>query len=344
MNSDLRARASSHFEQYLQDFLTRGETTGLPAERLSEFEWEQLNDTLKPKGVVLVPAMSGGVLYYWFRKYFLDNDNKIKSYNAGRDKFIDILIQQIKTRYPNLSEAAIKGMIKSGGNTGDIYEKLRYKQDGKYTDVSQQEFEDAFVYALQSCGNKDILTRIPFYHHWNPRVYDNTSVLNTSYRGANWPDNRKIEMDGSQHWTWFRKCAGAVLPPVIDSRNRKGFHISLNVRVTKRLLQILDNILMEDGGRYISSYKFPKTDFYDEIMTRHDPVTIYTNARNPELEARITRAVQPFVRSSEGMIGEMLGNGVCINPETSTGQNGISVGQQISEDIANMIRQYQDRL
>lgn len=94
----------------------------------------------------------------------------------------------------------------------------------------------------------------------------------------------------------------------------------------------------ERGG--ILYYWFRKyyLDTNDKITTRHDPVTIYISARNPELEARITRAVQPFVRSNEGMIGEMLGNGVCINPETSTGQNGISVGQQISQDIANYIK------
>ena len=336
MNIDfLRARASSHFEQYLNDFLISGETTGLPAERLSESEWEQLNDTLKPKGVVLVPKERGGILYYWFRKYYLDNNNKINSYDAGREKIVDIITKQIRAKYPNLSETTIKEMIKTGGNVGDIYEKLRYKQDGKYTDVSQQQFQNAVIYALYSCGNKDTLVQIPFYHHWNPDEYRDTYVFNMR---VDWKANRTIEMSGTQDWTWFRKCGGAVLPPVYDPRNPKGFHISLNVRVTEELLRVLDNILIEDGGRYISSYKFPKGNFYDEITTRHDPVTIYISARNPELEARITRAVQPFVRSNEGMIGEMLGNGVCINPETSTGQNGISVGQQISQDIASYIK------
>mgnify|MGYP006936039252 CR=1 FL=1 len=49
------------------------------------------------------------------------------------------------------------------------------------------------------------------------------------------------------------------------------------------------------------------------------------------------RAVAPFVRSNDGMIGESLGKGVCINPETSS--MGISVGKAMAIDIVNMVQQ-----
>lgn len=343
MDSNLRARASSHFEQYLQDWLTRNETVGLPAERLTESEWQQLNDSLKSMGVRLVPKVRNGILYYWFT-----NTETAKSeaeiLNQGREKIIDLLVKQIKEKYSNLPEANIRAMIEAGGNYGDIYEKLRYKQDGQYNDISKEEFEDAVIYALQSCGNKNELIQLAFYHHWDPSVYYETNALNMSFRGFDWPDNRIINMDGGQDWTWFRSCDGAIMPPVYDPKNPKGFHLSLNVRVTSKLLKALDDILMADGGRYIQYYKFPKADYYTNVVTRYDPVTIYMYSRNPELEARIVRAIQPFVRSSEGLTGEMLGRGISISPETSEGSNSLSVGQKISQDIAHMINQYSDRL
>ncbi|MBR0212961.1 MAG: hypothetical protein IJQ55_05140, partial [Alphaproteobacteria bacterium] len=105
-------------------------------------------------------------------------------------------------------------------------------------------------------------------------------------------------------------------------------------------VEIGDGIMVADGGRYIDSYKFPKTSYYDKhILKRHDPVTIYISARNPELEKKIADAVRPFVRSNEGLIDEMLGYGVSISPETSgTSENDLSVGQQAALNISQIIK------
>ena len=66
------------------------------------------------------------------------------------------------------------------------------------------------------------------------------------------------------------------------------------------------------------------------------------NARNIQLEQKIANAVQPFVRSNDGLVGEMLGRGVSISPETSS--TGVSVGKQVAIDISKFISQYKDRL
>ena len=344
MDSLLRIKASSNFEKHLQEFIQKGKSTGLPTERLTKIEWEKLNEELKTIGVQLVLRPHGnGVLYYWFAKYNQPTMNKTDSFNRGMTNAFNLLLSEIRNKYPNIPDAAIIEMIKTGGqDTGDIYKKLRYKQDGRYTGTSKQDFENAFIYALQSCGNRDELKSLPFIHNWNPREYENTSAFNMTIRRGFWPIGRNIKMTGNQDWTWFRRVVGNVLPPIKDLRNPNGFHISLNVNINDKILSALDDILMEDGGRYIQSYKFPKTSFYDDVVLRHDPITIYMHARNPEIERKIVRAVQPFVRSNDGLIGEMLGGGVSISPETSS--TDMSVGEKVSMDIANLISQYKDRL
>ena len=310
--NDLRNRASKNFEKYLNEFLTDRKNAGLPGSRLTQEEWTQLNKSLLESGVQLVPYTQDGRTYYWFTEASKPMD-KISIFAHGREKVENKLIEIIQQKYPNLSTNTILNILRSENPTNDnmIYRMLRYKQDGQYTDVSQQEFEDAFNYARTSCSKK----------------YSNGRYLN---------------MHGWQHWTWFRFCGGNTEAPAINPKNPNGFHISLNVRVTKDLLKILDDFLIKDGGKYIHSYKFPKTNFYNEILSRHDPVTIYTNARNPELEKQIANAIQPFVRSNDGLIGDMLGKGISISPETSNANSGISVGQAVSMNIANIIRQHGD--
>lgn len=342
--TNLRNRASSNFERYLNMFLQTGEKKGLPAGRLRPEEWNELNQNLKSVGVILVPRIHpDGYIYYWFSKSQnqpMNSDEKKQSFTEAKQSVMDSLVSQIKSKYNNIPDFVIRKMIESNADEEAIYNYLRFKQDGEYNDVSKQEFENAFIYAFQSSGNKDLLTQIAFHHHWNPAEHRIDSLPNVSERGSDWPRDRYIEMSGTQNWTWFRSCKGAVFNPVQDRNNPDGYHMALNVRITKRLLQILDDILIADGGRYIHSYKIPK-DFID-VRSRHDVVTIYTNARNPELEQRIVKAIQPFVRSNDGLIGDMLGNGVCISPETSS--KGYSVGTKISRDIADFIKQNKNRL
>lgn len=334
--SMLRVAASKNFDKYLNEFLTTGETHGLPHERLTPAQWEKLNEELRAISVVLVPKKQNGYVYYWFRNYV----DKVGQFQSGKEEIENKLIEDITKKYPGISKKTVLKILKSNGplDPEDIYKKIRYKQDGQYADVSKDDFENAFEYALESAENKQLLFSNQIRNHWNPNEYG--YCLNTSLRRKSWPNDRSIFMSGTQHWTWFRSCYGdGRLNPVNDKNNPNGFHISLNVNVVKDLLSVLDDILIEDGGRYIHSYKFPKTNYYDEILTRHDPVTIYINARNPELEKKIVKAVAPFVRSNDGMIGESLGRGVCINGETSNGNGGRSVGETIAQDIVDMIKQ-----
>ena len=347
--ASLRFKASKNFDKYMQELLTQGVSNGLPVERLTEEEWGQLNEEIKSFGVKLVKRQHrNGGMYYAFTKYEPELSDertvvdKARTFHQGTENAFNYLLGEIRNRYPNISDEAIINMIKDGGkDTELIYEQLRYKQNGRYTGTTPEDLEDAFVFALQSSGNKNELISMAGIHNWNPEKYRNTSVLNMSIHKDN-PYGRNIRMEGNQDWTWFRKCAGNKLPPARDYKNPDGFHISLNVNVNRKILSILDDILIEDGGQYIHSYKFPKTNFYDDVATRHDPITVYLHSRNKELERKIAQAVQPFVRSNEGLIGEMLAGGVSICPDTSS--TGISVGKQAAQEIAELISAYKDRL
>lgn len=322
----LRNNVSHHFEKYLDEFLQTGQSAGFPTSRLNDQEWEQLNTELATIGIKMEKRQhsTNDGIYYWFTRTSKKANNTDK-YNSARQDIINMLFDQIKAKYPNISNPTILEIINTRGDDVDaIYDKLRYKQDGNYTDVSEQEYNAASQYALEHCNNTTQNNLIP----------------------KTWEQlGRHIKMRTSKDGSWwFRSCDGNTVPPVTGNRKSAAFHISLNVNIYDKTLKALDDILIADGGRYIHSYKFPTINYYDlEILTRHDPITIYMHARNPELEQKIVAAIKPFVRSNEGLIDEILGPGVCISPETSNNK-GPSVGTKAANDIANMIAKYRDRL
>ena len=326
----LRDRASRNFDKYLNTFLASGESAGLPADRLSDSEWLQLNGEMVAFGVKLEKRHhENGGWYYWFTHIEQPTPSKVAQYNDARNDVINMLFDTIKAKYPNISNVAILEMINSGG--GDVqllYQKIRFKQDGHYADVSEKEYNNACEYALARCSNSIKLFKSQQYP--KPQSWETLG--------------RDIKMDGRQDWTWFRSCRGNTLPPINGNKNFVAFHISCNVNIYEATLKALDDIVVQDGGQYIYAYKFPKADYYySEILTRHDPITIYMYARNPKLEQQIVRAMQPFVRSNEGLIDEMLGNGCCISPETSN-NGGVSVGKKAALELSKLISQHRDIL
>ena len=209
MGDNLRNRASRNFDRYLNNFLATGETRGLPDSRLTKEEWAQLNKSLIEIGVQLVPYTQNGSVYYWFTK-----SSRPSVFAHGREELENRLIEIIQHEYPNLPKIAILNILRSYNPTDDdmIYRMLRYKQDGKYTDVSQKEFEDAFYYAITSCANNIELINHDAIHNWNGIKYIDTHAVIYNLN-EKWPKDRYINMDGKQHWTWFRYCGGNTPPP-----------------------------------------------------------------------------------------------------------------------------------
>lgn len=142
---------------------------------------------------------------------------------------------------------------------------------------------------------------------------------------------KDIKVFEYQRWTWSRAS-------VIERQHfiKDIHHMSLNVNVVEGLVKALDKVVVEDAGRYIDYYKIPKAGYYKEATTRHDPVTVYLYNRNREVEQNIVKAVAPYARSNEGLLGQVLGKGVDINEETSC-KYGMSVGRMASKKIYDML-------
>ena len=74
---DLRTTASAHFDEYLNQFLQTGQSSGLPAERMSPEQWKQLNAQIANQGVELFETTQNGVRVMRFRH--MDASGKISS-------------------------------------------------------------------------------------------------------------------------------------------------------------------------------------------------------------------------------------------------------------------------
>ncbi len=354
---DLRRRASANFDLYLQEFLTKHTVMLLPAERLHDDEWTQLSNSLHDQGVQLLKTKRNNSDYYSFATY--KNTHVTDALHQGTDNVHEKIIAKIRERYPNITYETAKKMITEAyGVEQLIYTLLRHRTNA-YADTSNyDDFEAAFAYAMKTAINKYGIMNNPQKHQWNRRwdekeIADFNNRIDVLWRSEPtiWHSNNHILMQGVQGWTWTRKLCrfdenGELKrwnnpERVTDIKSPNGYHVSLNVHVTQRTLARLDDIMIRDNGKYIFNYKFPKlSSFANDVVSRHDPITIYLSARNPELEREIANAMAPFARSNEGLIGEILGHGVAISPETSNSPNGISVGQAAAMDIANIIEQY----
>lgn len=109
---------------------------------------------------------------------------------------------------------------------------------------------------------------------------------------------------------WFHRFA----------RERGGHsneRLSLNVDVTRGLVDTLDQIMRDDTAGNIKSYKIPEN--FDLQSIRHDPVTIYFFNLTPDLAQKIAAAVQPFVRDDSKMptIGIKIAPGVYQDKQVS---------------------------
>ncbi|MCL1902023.1 MAG: hypothetical protein FWG18_00150 [Alphaproteobacteria bacterium] len=107
---------------------------------------------------------------------------------------------------------------------------------------------------------------------------------------------------------WYYRYA---LPPQ-KSKER----LSLNVNVTKGLVDVLDKIMLEDAkDKNIQAYKMPNSFDLQEI--RHDPVTIYFYKITPDIKQKIVDAVKPFVRDDSKMpqVGTKIAAGIYQDSE-----------------------------
>lgn len=296
----LMMRASKNFKKYKQDFLNGVSEPMLPAVRLSQSEWDELNRLIADQGICFVPSVYQGAHYMQFSRVKPENVatpvNNVNAsvFQAGSSAVRTKAFNQIKQQYPNLSDQVVQHMVdnKLTLDTNDIYEIVR--------------------------------------HSFQPYNTSQSEFINATNYGSH--DTNDISAFAYQHWTWSRQAKRRVP----RESNYCGYHLSLNVHVTTGLIKALDDVLARDMGRHIEYYKFPKADYFEEAQYRHDPVTIYMYDRDAATEQQIVAAVAPYVRSNEGLLGQILGPGVDINTETSN-NGGLSVGKTVAVNIKRIL-------
>lgn len=232
---------------------------------------------------------------------YINKGRTVQDYQHATGAVEEKTFNMLKQRYPNIPDENLHAIVKSD-SAEEIYELLRYTLPGKEYKLYPEDWESALG-----------------YHHANHmRVYS--------------PDVRRgVPYDG-----WYvRQYCGKNRQPVSYENGGEGYHISLNVKVSSEVLDALDSILQQDRGQYIDYYKFPMDSY--ECTRRFDPITIYTRARNPELERMIADYVASEVRDNHGLIGEMVGPGVAIAEETSK-KYGRSVGEHEADIMFDKLR------
>ena len=132
--------------------------------------------------------------------------------------------------------------------------------------------------------------------------------------------------------------------PFGASTGKSQYRISLNVKGSKELIDILDKIAKD----YNIYYKTPTTSM--EWLDRHDPVTIYitntslTEAQIQELKDRVVQETQAHIRSNEGfgLYGENISEGVEFGEEATEAVANSLIAEALSIDktLADGVKQY----
>ena len=372
--NELKNRASKNFDKYLNALLNGTDVYMLPKERLSDREWRELNGLLSEKNVKFIETIERGVPYMQFSKInnhdtFENAAAKIKMMRFNElknrasksfDKYLNALLNGTdvymlpKERLSDrewrelndlLSEKNVKFVEKmergvpymqfSKTNNHGEFKRATAKVKVMQFNAIRNKYPYLSDSVIQEIvDNQDNISPGEIYNmirHTKKKYNLSQAEFNKAVAYGKIP-TRYIDVSQYQQWTWVRQSR--VHQP---HAKRDIHHISLNVNIVEGLIKALDDVLAQDAGRYIEYYKFPKSDYYDEAITRHDPVTIYLSARNRDIEQKIVRAVAPYARSNEGLLGEILGYGVDISPET-TQKYGMSVGEHASMQIYNALR------
>lgn len=82
----LSRKASQNFEQYLKDFLANNKVVNLPRERLTDAEWDALNEFLLQRGVKMIPTSDG---YMQFTRIKIGGDIVLDSGRIIRNNRAD---------------------------------------------------------------------------------------------------------------------------------------------------------------------------------------------------------------------------------------------------------------
>lgn len=265
------------------------------------------------------------------------NEQIIKELEQERDEKIDKLKEGLQEEAPvatNTTQPATNWLDNIINIAKENYAKWvrgEYKREPSAT--SLQLFDNVLTNPTPS-GFNNILQQ--FYNGIRLASYDNSNV-ELDLEDYTSEVNSLIEEVRAKNGWHYRIPFGA-------STGKSQYRISLNVKGSKELIDVLDK-LSKDYGIY---YKTPASG--TEWLDRHDPVTIYitdtnlTEAQIQELKDRVVTETRPYIRSNEGfgLYGENVSEGVEFGEEAteSNASELIKEAEAIDTVLADGVKQF----
>lgn len=372
MISELTARLSTNFDKYMWRFIDTGENVDFPMNSITWKELQEINKHIKQYGIILAEYPKNPTI-----QWLLHNKQTYRFDIApGSDGYFELLCHRVNKNFDYYLNRFLRGEKSAGFLVGCMSERMwmdlnnllskhgiiMHREKGKNGQDfmvfrhKKQVFENGTLSLRQRMFNEikqkypnipDININAILEETDEHRIYNLLRFkLNNAYDKPTAQDyqdvykymgehtRNSIEYKADAGWLWG-KYAGTDRP----QHGHSAYHISLNVAVNVNALAALDDILRQDRGRIIKKYKIPNT--HAGCVTRFDTITIYTVARDAALEQRIYNALAKYVRSNEGLIGQEIGRGMVIAPETTT-KYGRSLGQHVADNIANWFAQIKE--
>lgn len=253
------------------------------------------------------------------------------------DKIAELTLQQNTATQPTTApdtqqdKTWLRSIIEKAKENYSNWVRGEYNKEPSKS--SLQLFDDIFKNPTAS-GFNNMLQQ--FYNGIRIAKYDNSNVEIGIEDYTSEPNASIEEVRDKSGWHYRI--------PFNTSTEKTKYRISLNIKGSKELIDILDNIAKD----YNIYYKTPTTSM--EWLDRHDPVTIYisnttlTDAQVQELKDRVVKETAPYIRSNQGfgLYGENISEGVEFGEEATENNANSLVAEAllIDKTLSDGVRQY----
>lgn len=183
--SYLSAKASSNFDKYLDAFIKDGVAYMLPASRLTDAQWGELNAELASRGVRLVPVERDGKKFMQFSAA-PRTQNRVAQFDAGA-KRVGVNVASNLKRYTGYEweHKVTSGLgfehyrLDIGGMGDDEIERIKseLKKRAIYANVSYTNKGVFLIYNIDAVRNRPSAEYDAVAHIILDGVYNNTGVV-----------------------------------------------------------------------------------------------------------------------------------------------------------------------
>ncbi len=102
--------------------------------------------------------------------------------------------------------------------------------------------------------------------------------------------------------------------------NPSSFNIAVNANLSTELIDKMNKLVKRDAGKVINNYRIASSKNFDSVMFERAPLVIATKKRDNAIEGKISNIVAPYVRITDGLLGQRLAYGMFITPQPVSGE------------------------